>query len=425
MLQQCHLLQFLLLLFFHNDVSVDGLYIKRHHARDENPLHTGEDLRRNAEMRKRAENARVSFKECNMDPGERGDCGFYGMKEDDCYKRECCWGKSSTEGVPWCYHSKPTITAECAMESSERLECGFYGIRKEQCLATECCWRPSNENDVPWCFHYKRVPAFTGECGLPPISPNVLGGRVGGGHEAKPHSWPWQVSLQRSGGRHYCGGSFINDQWILSAAHCAGFNDDGAGVIEIGAHSLSGNDTFQRILSPEQVIPHESFSWYTLDFDFMVIKLSERVEFSDHIQPVCLPEITQRVEGGTHCYTSGWGSLELMGETPDLLQQVMLPVVSEEMCMEEEYWGNFSAPGYDLTVTDNMMCGGYAEGGRGICHGDSGGPFVCYTDEHWVQYGIASWIGGPCTYEFKPTIYARVSSAIPWIEENIAKYGRN
>jgi len=47
--------------------------------------------------------------------------------------------------------------------------------------------------------------------------------RVVGGVEAVPHSWPWQVSLQvQYGGDqfHFCGGSLINSQWVVSAAHC-------------------------------------------------------------------------------------------------------------------------------------------------------------------------------------------------------------
>ena len=42
-----------------------------------------------------------------------------------------------------------------------------------------------------------------------------------GGSEADAHSWPWQVSLQ-SNSRHFCGGSLINNQWIVTAAHCVG-----------------------------------------------------------------------------------------------------------------------------------------------------------------------------------------------------------
>jgi len=55
-------------------------------------------------------------------------------------------------------------------------------------------------------------------CGVPAIAPNVMT-RVTGGIEAVPHSWPWMISIEADG-THNCGGSLINNQWILSAAHC-------------------------------------------------------------------------------------------------------------------------------------------------------------------------------------------------------------
>jgi len=55
-------------------------------------------------------------------------------------------------------------------------------------------------------------------CGEPAIPPSTSV-RVVGGVEAVPHSWPWMVSLQADG-RHFCGGSLINNQWVVTAAHC-------------------------------------------------------------------------------------------------------------------------------------------------------------------------------------------------------------
>ncbi|KAG8541454.1 hypothetical protein GDO81_029018 [Engystomops pustulosus] len=59
-------------------------------------------------------------------------------------------------------------------------------------------------------------------CGIPTIQPVVTGyARIVNGEEAVPGSWPWQVSLQDTTGWHYCGGSLISRDWVVTAAHCS------------------------------------------------------------------------------------------------------------------------------------------------------------------------------------------------------------
>lgn len=43
--------------------------------------------------------------------------------------------------------------------------------------------------------------------------------KIVGGKPAKDHFWKWQISMMYNNA-HRCGGSVINEEWILSAAHC-------------------------------------------------------------------------------------------------------------------------------------------------------------------------------------------------------------
>ena len=42
--------------------------------------------------------------------------------------------------------------------------------------------------------------------------------KIVGGYTCRENSVPYQVSL--NSGYHFCGDSLINDQWVVSAAHC-------------------------------------------------------------------------------------------------------------------------------------------------------------------------------------------------------------
>ncbi|MBS1972473.1 MAG: serine protease [Bdellovibrionales bacterium] len=227
--------------------------------------------------------------------------------------------------------------------------------------------------------------------------------KIVGGVEASMGEFPFIVSLQDSMG-HFCGGSLIRQNWVLTAGHCVA---DGVGKVVIGLHNL--NDTRNaEIIKPKRIIRHPKYNESTTDFDYALIELSQNSRYqpvdlntADIAVPASGPEIMATV--------AGWGATKETNQTlPARLQKVEVPLVPQAVC-NKNYGGG---------ITDRMLCAGYAQGGKDSCQGDSGGPLVATADDHKVYLiGVVSW-GEGCARANKPGVYSKVSEAVTWINQN-------
>uniref|UniRef100_A0A8D2J4Y8 chymotrypsin n=1 Tax=Varanus komodoensis TaxID=61221 RepID=A0A8D2J4Y8_VARKO len=240
-------------------------------------------------------------------------------------------------------------------------------------------------------------------CGTPAIPPIVSGySRIVNGEEAVPGSWPWQVSLQDRTGWHFCGGSLVHKQWVVTAAHCGVTSSH---VVVLGEHDRSSPTEKTQRLQVETVFTHPNWDPETINNDIALIKLATPAEWSETVSPVCLTKAVDLFQSGDLCVTTGWGKTRYNGgsfTTPSKLQQTALPLLSKDQCSRA--W-----PG---KITDVMICAGAA--GSSSCMGDSGGPLVCQRqDGAWELVGIVSWGSGRCSVSL-PAIYARVSQLRDW-----------
>ncbi|KAF3699726.1 Prostasin [Channa argus] len=241
-------------------------------------------------------------------------------------------------------------------------------------------------------------------CGQAPLNTKIVGGQV-----ASSGSWPWQVSLQTSGS-HFCGGSLINDQWVLTAAHC--FQSISAKTVTayLGLQTQSGRNPNSVSRSLIKAIIHPNYNPTTNNNDMCLLQLSSTVSFNSYIRPICLAASGSTFFNGTDSWVTGWGTLS-SGATSisENLMEVEIPVVGNRQCNCNYGVGS---------ITSNMLCAGLSAGGKDSCQGDSGGPMVSKQNGRWIQSGVVSF-GNGCAEPNFPGIYARVSQYQSWINSVI------
>ncbi|PSN50825.1 Trypsin-7 [Blattella germanica] len=140
---------------------------------------------------------------------------------------------------------------------------------------------------------------------------------------------------------------------------------------------------------------------YPYPNDIAVLRVSPGFSFNNYVQPTYLPSSGQDVPGGYPSVAVGWGSsCDQCGSNADL-QKVNLYIYSHEECVGI----------YGYGPSNNNVCSGNPQEGKGICFGDSGGPLLV----NGVQVGITSWTGTPCAS--KPAVWTKVSSYRYWISQ--------
>lgn len=236
--------------------------------------------------------------------------------------------------------------------------------------------------------------------------------RIVGGKNANLAQWPFLVGIGLRDGSPFCGGSMINRQWVLTAAHCVVpqqgvlFPPEKLAVYRAGPDGLP-RGAGARVAAIFAHPQYEARPRGDTFNDVALMRLASPMNLETSKLPVLATVQTEDTWAKPHvcAAVAGWGLTNQRSNLP--LQAVELPIIDQQACR-------------NALVEDDIqpgphLCAGYMPGGRDSCKGDSGGPLVVWAGPTgFLQVGVVSF-GEGCARKNKPGVYARVSTYHDWI----------
>ncbi|KAG4078687.1 hypothetical protein HA402_015277 [Bradysia odoriphaga] len=260
------------------------------------------------------------------------------------------------------------------------------------------------------------------ECGTTEfIDPKIVGGTA-----TVRGAWPFLAALfYVEESKFFCGSTLISGKHVLTAAHCVQQKNSLRKLapedvtVLLGAYNLDlkiERGVEQRDI--EEIYLHPDWKAFSekYDADLAILVLSQIVEFTKYIRPICMPDDDLPID--TSGSIVGWG----LSEKSKGNNHESIPVHAYTKALNDSYC--YTTQQF-LAMFSSMriFCGG---GDGSPNKGDSGGGFFILSGSSWIQYGIISASLSDARGNVLPnsfTLYTNLRAFRSWIDETVEKGG--
>ncbi|KAL7404668.1 hypothetical protein ABVT39_017809 [Epinephelus coioides] len=227
--------------------------------------------------------------------------------------------------------------------------------------------------------------------------------RIIGGQTCGQNERPYHVRLRITDGARsgFCGGSLINNRWILTAAHCQ--KPGWTTYAVLGVHPGPGTEV--QITAPPVIYTENN----GISHDIMLLKLPNPTQ----IQPVPLPRCNNRPRVGDAVQIAGYGAVNAGPNNKRVRGRANTLQCAETTVVDCQRLRDLKVSENSPRLSHYWFCGQRA--GVDTCPGDSGGGVVY----HGKIYGVHAFTGDTVYACREAAGFMDVCAYLQWITNTI------